>query len=252
MSFINPNSNNRPMLNMNNTANNFNNKNSNNPNNSNNNQQEQEKQRSMSVTVPQNQMNKAKNENHIKNENHKKRIKKFCRIVEKNANNFIPLKIPLEFNNNNTPIPKGQYLRIDSINGLKKILPREQIIGKKFFLRIFITFFHSNSSQFFGNTYKSQLFNIRFNETGHYELNELDPLYVYFLCDANDVKNGISAIMEILFIEAAEDLRIISQSCEGWSLLELQEGQNGKMGNTAKINNGSPRVLMHKNANCKI
>jgi hypothetical protein len=244
MEFINPNLNNRPL---NNTTNfgSFNNNNKIIQNQI----PDQSKNQNLNKTSPINQDKKVKNKNPQnktnKNENHLKRIKKFCRILEKNTNNYIPFK----FSTENNQITKGMYLRIDSINGIKRILPKDGNLGKKFFIRIFLTFFHYNSTQFFGNTYKSDLLNIKFNETGHFELNELDPLYVYFLCDANDDKNGISAIMEILFVETADDLRIVNQTSEGWGLLEIQESPNGKNGIATKVYSGSPMVLMHKNIN---
>jgi hypothetical protein len=246
MSFINPNLNNRPL---NNTTNfgSFNNINS-----KINQIQNQNQNQILNKTSPINKnlkpninTNKSPKNKTNKNENHIKRIKKFCRILEKNTNNYIPFK----FSGQNNLISKGLYLRIDSINGIKKIIPKEQVAGKNFFIRIFLTFFHNNSTQFFGNTYKSQLLNIKFNDTGHFELNELDPLYVYFLCEANDNKNGINAIMEILFVETNEELRILNQTSEGWGLLEIQESPNGKNGVSTKIYSGSPMILMHKNIN---
>lgn len=172
-----------------------------------------------------------------------KTLKKFCRILEKNMNNYI------DIHNNSDPnrIIKGLYLKIDSVNGIKKILPKEKIIkGNKYFLRFFITFFNSAISQFFGNTYKSPLLNIKFNQTGHYELNELEPLYIYFLSDIIDQKNAINAILEIIFVETSDDLRIISQSCEGWGIMEVLDTPVGKMGNPTQIYMGTPRNLMYK------
>lgn len=188
---------------------------------------------------PQKMMKKSNNENKIK------RIKRFSKILEKNINNYMNMNI----NFDPSRVIRGLYLKIDSINGIKKIFPKEKLIpGRKYFLRFFVTFYNTNICQFLGNTYKSLLLSIRFNETGHYELNERDPLYVYFLSDSSDSKNGIFAILEILFVETSEDLRIISQTCEGWGMLDLNETPIGKMGTPIQIYSGTPRNLMHKSS----
>ncbi len=187
--------------------------------------------------------NQLEQDKKLKREAKIKRIKKFSRYLEKNVNNYINFNIA----NDQSRVIKGFYLKIDSVNGIKKIFPKEKLVqGSKYFLRIFITFYNTTTSQFFGNTFKSQLLNIKFNETGHYELNESEPLYVYFLSDSTDPKNGIYAVLEILFVEAAQDLRIISQNCEGFGLLDLQETPAGKMGTPIQIFTGTPRNMIHK------
>lgn len=189
------------------------------------------------------QNNQIEKDKKVKREEKIKRIKKFSRFLEKNMNNHLNLNLA----NDQSRIIKGFYLKIDSVNGIKKIFPKEKLVqGRKYFLRFFITFYNTTTSQFFGNTYKSPLLNIKFNETSHYELNESEPLYVYFLSDSTDPKNGIYAVLEILFVEAAQDLRIISQNCEGWGLVDLQETPAGKMGTPIQIFTGTPRNLMHK------
>ena len=189
------------------------------------------------------QINQLEEDKKLKREVKIKRIKKFSRFLEKNINNYI------NFNNtyDQSRVIKAFYLKIDSVNGIKKIFPKEKIVpGMKYFIRFFITFYNTTTTQFFGNTYRSPLLNIKFNETGHYELNESEPLYVYFLNDSTDPKNGIYAVLEILFVEAAQDLRIISQNSEGWGLLDLQETAASKMGTPVQIYTGTPRNLMHK------
>lgn len=189
------------------------------------------------------QINQKEEDKKLKKEAKIKRIKKFSRFLEKNINNYINFNASYDQNR----VIKGFYLKIDSVNGIKKIFPKEKLVpGRKYFLRFFVTFYNTTTSQFFGNTYKSPLLNIKFNETGHYELNESEPLYVYFMSDSIDPKNGIYAVLEILFVEAAPDLRIVSQNCEGWSLLDLQESPVGKMGTPVQIFTGTPRNLMHK------
>ncbi len=178
-----------------------------------------------------------------------KRIKKFCRFLEKNINNYINLNQPLYDQNKSI---KGLYLKIDSVNGIKKIIPKEMLTNdKKFFIRFFITFYNTATSQFFGNTYKSPLLNIRFNETGHYELYEPEPLYVYFLGDSNDGKNHTFGVLEILFVETSLDFRIISQNCEGWGFLDIQESEVRKSAMPTQIFSGTPRNLMHKGMKSK-
>jgi len=198
-------------------------------------------------TIPHHNNNVANNpklqEKLLKKEAKIKRIKKFSRYLEKNMNNHINFNMSFDQNR----IIKGLFLKIESVNGIKKLIPKEKIDpNKRFYLRFFITFYNSKTNQFFGNTYKSPLLNIKFNHTGHYELNEIDPLYVYFLSDSNDPKSGIFCILEILFVEADSELRINSQTCEGWGLLDLQETTVGKMGNPTQVFTGTPRNLMHK------
>jgi len=62
-----------------------------------------------------------------------KRIKKFCRFLEKNINNYINLNQPLYDQNKSI---KGLYLKIDSVNGIKKIIPKEMLTNEfwKFYL----------------------------------------------------------------------------------------------------------------------
>src|SRR5690349_18175598 len=86
------------------------------------------------------------------------RVRKFCRIIEKNMNNYINIEGQQDSNRQ----CQGFFLKIDSINGIKRnwkdnIIPKD----RNFYMRFFLTFFNQKTLQFFGNTYKSQLLPIR-------------------------------------------------------------------------------------------
>lgn len=174
-----------------------------------------------------------------------RKLRKFCRILEKNMNNFIAS----EYLNDPNKIPKGYSIKIESVNGIKKIFPKNTVRNpkNKYFLRFFITFFNQKTSEFFGNTFKSPLLKIKFTDSGHYELAESDPLYVYFLSNLkNEGKNIAFCIIEVIFVETTEDERILSQTCEGWGLLEVEETNSGQKGLPTSVFMGTPRNLLHK------
>src|SRR5689334_22350250 len=109
------------------------------------------------------------NENSQRQEAFKK-VKLFCRNVEKNMNNYMTS----DTFNDPAKYPEGYCLRIDSIYGVKKSTLRRTNTKEQtnMFLRYNLTFFNPKTLQFFGNTYRSPFLKVRINETGHYELAE--------------------------------------------------------------------------------
>jgi hypothetical protein len=176
-----------------------------------------------------------------------KRVKLFCRNVEKNMNNYI---ISDTFNDP-AKHPEGYCLRIDSIYGVKKSQIKKQNPNERttHCLRFNLTFFNPRTLQFFGNTYRSPFLKVRINETLHYELAENNPLFVYFLANIDpSVKGQAYIVFEILLVEIAEDERVISQTCEGWGLFEIENQNNlNSKGVTSKVYLGTPRNLLYKN-----
>jgi hypothetical protein len=173
-----------------------------------------------------------------------KRVKLFCRNVEKNMNNYIMS----EALNDPAKYPEGYCLRIDSIYGVKKSQIKKQTKeNTNLFLRYNLTFFNPKTLEFFGNTYRSPFLKVRINETLHYELAENNPLFVYFLANVES-KGQAYIVFEILLVEVAEDNRVISQTCEGWGLLEIENQNNvNSKGVTSKVYLGTPRNLLYKN-----
>src|SRR5690348_10512135 len=114
-------------------------------------------------------MNTNTNENFKQQEAFKK-VKLFCRNVEKNMNNYM---ISDTFNDP-AKYPEGYCLRIDSIYGVKKSQIKRTNTNTKeptnIFLRYNLTFFNPKTLQFFGNTYRSPFLKVRINETLNYEL----------------------------------------------------------------------------------
>jgi hypothetical protein len=170
------------------------------------------------------------------------KIKKFSKQLEKNINNFIP---SISLNDPTKPI-SSYFLKIDSIYGVKKT--KKNLSGKNnFFLRFNLNFFNTKTFEFFGNTYKSPYLKVKINETSHYELAETEPLYIYFLTNLDPtIKNQVMLIFEILLVEIAEDNRVVSQTCEGWGMLEIDDHTNTK-GVTADVYLGTPRNLLYNN-----
>ena len=171
------------------------------------------------------------------------KIKKFCKQLEKNINNYIP---SVALNDPTKPI-SSYFLKIDSIYGVKKT-KRTVLSGKNnFFLRFNLNFFNTKTFEFFGNTYKSPYLKVKINETSHYELAETEPLFIYFLTNLDTtIKNQVMIIFEILLVEIAEDNRVINQTCEGWGMLEIDDHNNTK-GVTADVYLGTPRNLLYNN-----
>jgi hypothetical protein len=180
-----------------------------------------------------------------------KRVKLFCKNVEKNMNNYI---ISDSFNDP-TKHPEGYCLRIDSIYGVKKSQIKKQTNERtNLFLKFNLTFFNPKTLQFFGNTYRSPILRVKVNETLHYELAESNPLFVYFLANVDPTAKGQAYIVfEILLVEMTEDNRVLSQTCEGWGLLDIENQNNlNSKGVTSKVYLGTPRNLLYKNMKSRV
>jgi hypothetical protein len=176
------------------------------------------------------------------------KVKKFCKQLEKNINNYIP---SIYFSDLSKPI-SSYFMKIDSIYGVKKT-KRTLSSGKNnFFLRFNLNFFNPKTFEFFGNTFKSQYLKVKLNETSHYELAEGEPLYIYFMTNLDPtIKNQAMIIFEILLVEIAEDNRVVNQTCEGWGMLEIED-QNNTKGVTADVYLGTPRNLLYNNMKSNI
>lgn len=172
------------------------------------------------------------------------KVKKFCKQLEKNINNYIQ---SLSLNDPTKPI-SAYFLKIDSIYGVKKT-KKTNIGGRNnFFLRFNLNFFNCRTFEFFGNTYKSPYLKVKINETSHYELAEGEPLFIYFMTNLDPlIKNQAMIIFEILLVEIAEDGRVVNQTCEGWGMLEIEDHNNSTKGVTANVYLGTPRNLLYNN-----
>ena len=59
------------------------------------------------------------------------------------------------------------------------------------------------------------------------------------------------ALVEILYVETTEDDRLISQSTEGWSLLQLNDNGKNSQKLSSYIYGGTPRTLLTKDIKSK-
>jgi hypothetical protein len=186
-------------------------------------------------------------------------VRKFCRMIERNMNNFQSIDSYQDASRQ----CRGFFLKLDSVNGIKKSWKNNAIPNdKNYYLRFFLTFFNQKTSQFYGNTFKSPMLKIKFNETGHYELIDKDPLYVYFLTNTNTNQNGNTAssssmsklihqcVVEVVFVETNKSDYILNQTCEGWGVIDVSEdsGMDQKQGSTP-VYLGTCRSLLNKNLN---
>lgn len=183
-------------------------------------------------------------------------VRKFCRMIERNMNNFQSM----DNNQDSGRQCRGFFIKLDSVNGIKKSWKNNSLPNdKNFYLRFFMTFFNNKTSQFYGNTFKSPLLKIKFNETGHYELIDKDPLYVYFLTNTNSNNGNImgsvpklihQCVVEVVFVETNKSDYILNQTCEGWGIIDVSEdsGMDQKQGSTP-VYLGTCRSLLNKNLN---
>jgi len=204
----------------------------------------------MNSTAPAMKSFKPMMTKNIKDEN-LKRVRRFCRMLERNLNSYYNSDYLHDINRQ----CKGFFLKIDSINGIKKIWPNNIVPqGRKFYIRFFMTFYNQQTSQFIGNTYKSPLLKITFNKAGHYELDQKDPLYVYFLSQPQSNYNQGGKVLydqcaiEIIFVETNESDYVLAQNCEGWGVLNIVDNSENPITKSSStgVYLGSCRQLLHK------
>ena len=176
-------------------------------------------------------------------------LRVFLRNLEKNFNNSYNTHDTVNKKQKNLGFTVGIY----EFNGLFKDLSEENLnSSNKFYLRYFVNMYNMDNKQMCGNTYRSPLLKIKFNEN-EIQLEKNDPLFLYVLCQGpSDVM-----IMQLIFTETTPDDIIIRQSCIGWTFFKLcdvldfignnMQNQGNNTLSTSFIFLGSPRDLNYKN-----
>lgn len=161
------------------------------------------------------------------------KLKLFCRQIELNRNNFVSS----EFKGEDVV---GCRITINSVNGIKKNISKH--LSNQYSIRFSITFYNSNSKQFFGNTIMSKKLKIKFNNSGHFELDDEVQTF-YFFNNLPENQNVVLAVIEIIFVEMSNE-NVISKTCSGWSFFEVKNLKNSEK-RFEKIYYGSSRNLNH-------
>ena len=147
------------------------------------------------------------------------RLRKFLQTVEKNLKNS--MNISSTFNKNR--FSTGFIIKICDFSDLKKNYIESGDINKdhKYYLRYFLNIFNRKQKKMYGNTYRSPKFEIEINNF-EIRLKNNEPFYAYVLSPTSEDDSVI--IQYILTETSNEDTEtIIQQTCEGWSLMELNQ-----------------------------
>ena len=185
---------------------------------------------------------------------------KFIRNLVKNINNSRNLINTFDIKEKSY----GYTIGIYSISGLYNN-PKELMIlpNKNYYLRYFINIYNTQTSQQYGNTYRSPLLNIIIHEDNSIELKDKNAFFVYVLSQEPLVEN---LVVQIVLVETTPDKVILKEKCLGWALLRLKkksknENENEKQNDkndeqniddkvvleVSPIYRGTPRELIFKN-----
>lgn len=171
-------------------------------------------------------------------------LRRFLKQYKFHFQNYIP---PSVISHNKQSLT-GYVIKIEGCTGLTKIFPNNQPppLDKNYFLCFSVSFYSEIRKSFFGNSYKSQLIEVSFDNNG--KINPIfsseEPVNIYYFSSDNE---QYKVVIEVSFVITTLTKVILSKEVLSWCVLDVRGQEQKNIPNI--MYNGTCRELLYRESN---
>ena len=171
-------------------------------------------------------------------------LRRFLKKYKFHFQNYIP---PSVISHNKQSLT-GYVIKIRECTGLKKSFPNNQPppLDKNYFLCFSVCFYSEIRKSFFGNSHKSQLIEVSFDNNGNITpiFSNEDPVNIYYFSSDNE---QYKVIIEISFVITTLTKVILSQEVLSWCIIDFRNQEQTNLRNI--MYSGTCREILYREAN---